>query len=101
MFRPENRYRLSELYHGGGECGARRKIAKRHARRPSQQSAGEGDVAPGLEGDILTAIAKEQYHGGRSGIYDATVTNQKGETIAEFRGHSRSVKGQHIPDSEL
>ena len=58
-------------------------------------------VAPGFEGDVLTSIATEKHQQGRSGIYDATVTNQNGETIAEFRGHSRSVKGQHIPDSEL
>lgn len=57
-------------------------------------------LAPGFEGDIMTAEAQERHFAGRSGIYDVTVTNQNGDTIAEFRGHSRSVKGQHIPDNE-
>ena len=54
-------------------------------------------LAPGFQGDVMTAIAEEKHFAGRSGIYDVTVTNQDGETIAEFRGHSRTVKGQHIP----
>lgn len=54
-------------------------------------------LAPGKVGDILTAKASEQHRAGRSGIYDVKVTNQSGEPIAEFRGHSRTVKGQHIP----
>lgn len=54
-------------------------------------------LAPGFEGDVLTAVAQERHFAGRSGIYDCTVTNQNGETIAEMRGHSRTVKGQHLP----
>ena len=56
-------------------------------------------LAPGFEGDVMTAIAEERHFAGRSGIYDVTVSNQNGETIAEFRGHSRTVKGQHLPDA--
>ena len=48
-------------------------------------------VAPGRLGDTLTANAHEVSLTGRSGIYDVTVTNQNGETIAEFRGCSRSI----------
>ncbi|PCH47932.1 MAG: phenylacetic acid degradation protein PaaD [Hyphomicrobiales bacterium] len=55
-------------------------------------------LAPGFEGDVMTAEAQERQFAGRSGIYDITVTNQNGEKIAEFRGHSRTVKGQHFPD---
>ena len=51
-------------------------------------------LAPGYEGDRLTAEAREVSLKGRSGVYDITVTNQKGETIALFRGHSRAIKGQ-------
>ena len=58
-------------------------------------------LAPGFVGDNLTAVAQERHFAGRSGIYDVTVSNQNGDTIAEFRGHSRSVKGQHIPDEDL
>ena len=46
-----------------------------------------------LVGDTLTAAAREISLTGRSGIYDVTVTNQKNETIAVFRGCSRSVRG--------
>lgn len=55
-------------------------------------------LAPAFEGDILTAEAVERHHTGRSGIYDATVTRQDGTVVAEMRGHSRTVKGQHLPD---
>ena len=57
-------------------------------------------TAPAFEGDVLTAVAKERYREGRSGIYDATVTNQNGKVIAEMRGNSRTVKGQHLPDMD-
>ncbi|MDW4496451.1 hydroxyphenylacetyl-CoA thioesterase PaaI [Sulfitobacter sp. D35] len=51
-------------------------------------------VAPGKNGDTLMAEAREVSLRGRSGIYDVTVTNQDGETIAIFRGMSRAIKGQ-------
>lgn len=53
-------------------------------------------VAPAFANDRLLAVAREQAHYGRSGIYDIRVTNQKGDLIAEFRGHSRTIKGTHI-----
>ncbi|MEO0547849.1 MAG: hydroxyphenylacetyl-CoA thioesterase PaaI [Pseudomonadota bacterium] len=56
-------------------------------------------LAPGHLGDTLTATAKERQRATRSGIYDVTIHNQSGETIAEFRGHSRTVKGTHLPAS--
>ncbi|MEL6966237.1 MAG: hydroxyphenylacetyl-CoA thioesterase PaaI [Pseudomonadota bacterium] len=58
-------------------------------------------LAPGHEGDVLTAHAVERQRAGRSGIYDVTITNQNGATIAEFRGHSRTVKGLHRPDLDV
>jgi len=54
-------------------------------------------LAPAYEGDVLTAIAKERFREGRSGIYDARVVNQDGKVIAEMRGNSRTVKGTHLP----
>lgn len=51
-------------------------------------------VNPGKLGDTLIATAREIDRSGRSGIYDATVINQDGTTIAIFRGHSRTLKGQ-------
>lgn len=55
-------------------------------------------LAPGFGGDTLRAHAKERARAGRSGIYDVEVTNQKGEVIAEFRGNSRTIRGQHFEE---
>jgi len=49
-------------------------------------------------GERLTANAVERQREGRSGIYDITVTNKNDEVIAEFRGISRTIKGQHLPE---
>jgi len=54
-------------------------------------------LAPGHVGDRLTAACREVSRQGRSGVYDVRVTNQDGTHIAEFRGHSRTVKGTHLP----
>jgi acyl-CoA thioesterase len=48
-------------------------------------------VRPAREGDLLVAHAHERTRFGRSGIYDVTV-RRDGDTIAEFRGHSRAIK---------
>ncbi len=53
-------------------------------------------IAPAFEGDILKATAFEQASFGRNGIYDIRIINQNNKLIAEFRGHSRAIKGQHI-----
>jgi acyl-CoA thioesterase len=54
-------------------------------------------IRPAFAGDRLTASAREVSLQGRGGIYDIKVTNQNGEHVAEFRGHSRTIKGTHIP----
>ncbi|MGC1505202.1 MAG: hydroxyphenylacetyl-CoA thioesterase PaaI [Sulfitobacter sp.] len=53
-------------------------------------------LAPGQEGEQLTATAVETSRTGRSGIYDVTVTGEDGRTVALFRGLSRTIKGQHF-----
>jgi acyl-CoA thioesterase len=45
------------------------------------------------EGDRLTAAAEEQARGGRTGVYDITLTNQDGRKVALFRGRSYEVRG--------
>ncbi|MEZ5872357.1 MAG: hydroxyphenylacetyl-CoA thioesterase PaaI [Nitratireductor sp.] len=55
-------------------------------------------IAPGKQGDRLTASAVEISRSGRSGIYDVTVTSTDGTVIAEFRGCSRVIKGQHFQE---
>ena len=53
-------------------------------------------VAPGFERDVLTAEAIERTLAGRTGVYDVTVTNQEGKTLALFRGRSHRIKGHII-----
>ena len=55
-------------------------------------------LAPGHAGDRLTATAQEVSLTGRSGVYDVHVINQNGTVIAEFRGMSRAIKGQHFEE---
>lgn len=45
-------------------------------------------VAAAKVGDALTATAREVSLSGRTGVYDVSVKNQKGELVAEFRGTS-------------
>lgn len=49
-------------------------------------------LRPAKVGDKLVALAKERYRGGRSGVYDVSVTNQDGEEIAVFRGRSMATR---------
>lgn len=51
-------------------------------------------VAPGRLGDVLTARCAEVSRAGRTGVYDVTVENQRGERIAVFRGRSYTAKGR-------
>jgi acyl-CoA thioesterase len=50
-------------------------------------------IAPGKLGMVLVAEAREKQRAGRSGIYDITVRDEAGTTIAEFRGHARTIEG--------
>ena len=54
-------------------------------------------LAPARLGDRLTARAKELSRRGRSGVYDVQITDQSDQLIALFRGHARTVKGEHLP----
>lgn len=56
-------------------------------------------LAPGRQGDVLTASAREQALAGKSGVYDVTVVNQEGRTVALFRGKSLRVGG-HVLATE-
>jgi acyl-CoA thioesterase len=51
-------------------------------------------VAPARLGDVLTASCTEVSKAGRTGVYDAEVTNQRGERVAVFRGRSYTIKGR-------
>ena len=64
-----------------------------HNQRHGAQQCQIAYLAP------LLAEARERYRGERSGIYDVTVRTEAGETIAEFRGHSRSIPGVLVPEA--
>jgi len=55
-------------------------------------------IAPGKEGDILTARASERSRSGRTGIYDIEVLNQNEQLIAVFRGRSYQLKGSVVSE---
>jgi acyl-CoA thioesterase len=57
-------------------------------------------LKPGQLGDVLTCEGVEQTLAGRHGIYDMKVTNQRGETVAMFRGKSTSIQGTVVPEHE-
>ena len=56
-------------------------------------------IAPAREGDVLRAAGRERHRAGRTGVYDIEVTNQRGETIALFRGKSYRIDGTVIEDA--
>jgi acyl-CoA thioesterase len=49
-------------------------------------------VRPARLGDKLLATAAEVHRGGRTGIYDITVTNQDDDVVAIFRGRSHASR---------
>lgn len=55
-------------------------------------------LSPGQAGERLTATAREVSRAGRSGLYDVVVTGEDGRQVAQFRGASRQVKGQHFEE---
>ena len=54
-------------------------------------------LKPGQLGDVLTCEGVERVLQGRHGIYDMTVTNQRGEVVAVFRGKSAQIQGTVVP----
>ena len=53
-------------------------------------------IASALRGDVLQADCIEVSKSGRTGVYDVTVVNQRGQTIAVFRGRSYTMKGKPL-----
>lgn len=68
-------------------------------QRVVAQQAAVTFISSVYAGERLTAEAREVARFGRSGIYDVAVTKADGSLIASFRGHSRSVKGTHLPEA--
>ncbi len=57
-------------------------------------------VAPGMEGDTLQAEAQERSLSGRTGVYDITVRDSAGKTLALFRGKSYRIAGEVIGNDQ-
>src|SRR5688572_33074698 len=55
-------------------------------------------LKPAHLGDVLTCEGVEQVLQGRHGVYDMQVTNQRGETVAMFRGKSATIQGSIVPE---
>jgi acyl-CoA thioesterase len=55
-------------------------------------------LAAARVGDELTAEAAELWRSRRSGLYEITVANQRGERIALFRGRSHRIDGRVIEE---
>ncbi len=53
-------------------------------------------LAPGHLDDVLTATCAEVSKAGRTGVYDVTVRNQRGDCIAVFRGRSYTARGKPV-----
>ena len=51
-------------------------------------------LAAARAGDELTAEASELWRTKRNGIYEISVSNQRGERVALFRGRSYRIEGQ-------
>lgn len=54
-------------------------------------------LRPAQLGDVLTCEGVERVLQGRHGIYDMTVSNQRGEVVALFRGKSTAIQGTVVP----
>ena len=48
-------------------------------------------LAPVQDGDVLTATAERRWSNGRSTVWDITITNESGESVAIARGRTRKV----------
>lgn len=55
-------------------------------------------LRPARAGQVLIATAVERALPGRTGVYDVSVTDEKGELIALFRGKSHRISGQVVAD---
>ena len=56
-------------------------------------------LRPAQLNERLVATAAERHRAGRSGIYDVRVTAGE-ETVAEFRGHSRTTGAQLLGNAD-
>jgi acyl-CoA thioesterase len=54
-------------------------------------------LRPARRGDVLTATAREEYRGRRSGYYTIEIYNQDSELVSLFRGRSAGTGEALLP----
>ena len=85
---------------GAGRRSSRRSGGGASARRQARSGPGLTSlpyIHRQLEPtDVLTAEAVERTRSGRTGIYDIAVINQRGETVALFRGKSHTFRDRAV-----
>lgn len=68
-----------------------------HGRKAVSVETSISHTEPVHEGDVLTATAEEIKVSNKIGIYHITVTNQKNETVALFKGTVYRTSGEWFP----
>jgi acyl-CoA thioesterase len=71
-------------------------VANSRNQKSVLQSATVTLTAPVHKDDILTATGHRSAGEGRVAVIDVTVTNQKDETVALFRGSTYEIRGTHV-----
>ncbi|MBI3790419.1 MAG: hydroxyphenylacetyl-CoA thioesterase PaaI [Gemmatimonadetes bacterium] len=56
--------------------------------------------APAREGDVLTAVAREESGTDRLAFYRVEVTNQAGTLVAIFKGTVYKTRTPHLPETD-
>ena len=55
-------------------------------------------LRPARRGDVLTASAREEYRGRKTGYYTINIVNQDGQLVSLFRGRSVATGEVLLPD---
>ena len=68
--------------------------ASQHGGTVVAQHAAISFIRPGQVGEVLVAEAVERMRAGRSAMYDVRISTAGGDLVAEFRGHTRTIRGK-------
>ncbi|MBI1364341.1 MAG: hydroxyphenylacetyl-CoA thioesterase PaaI [Alphaproteobacteria bacterium] len=71
-----------------------------HNVRTFAQNASISFLSPGKAGEKLTAEAREETRGERTGVYIVRVTGEDGRVVAIFQGLARTAGGAVIEEDE-
>ena len=71
-----------------------------HGRKAVSVETGISHVVSLKEGDIITAVAKEESLSNKIGIYSIVVSNQDNKTVALFKGTVYRTSKDWFPENE-